>query len=119
MYTILHGGLVHDVVDLNKAKRAGRTTCWLYLDFKPSELNAGPITCLTCLGDSLCTCEHRPSPGTDDYVSDHAEDCDVRCGVEWIDERYADWIRPCKERGEHLVEVDDDGFCQACGYQES
>lgn len=117
--------LTHLLADVNKQRRACRTYCHQYYDIKPSQLIEGTsdhVTCLRCLGERQCTCEEQirtigrvPESALEDG---HQPGCEIVRARDAINERWCDIVEKCKFDGDHLKVVDDDGFCQACGYQE-
>lgn len=122
------GWLIHVLLLINKEKRAGRTACQQYVDTHPREIIDARATlvhptCVRCLGAMDCDCDKvRVDIGgapRSMLIDGHEPACNVVVGQDAIDERYEDIINNCTARGQHLQDVDDDGFCQACGYQDT
>jgi hypothetical protein len=88
--------LVHILSHVNSAKRAGRTACAQYIEFRPWDLNNEAVpTCLLCIGETNI-------PAWDDAVEERWEDVVTRCAL----------------LGRHQVQCDNDGYCMECGYQD-
>ena len=114
-------GLTHNFRHVNKEKRAGLTGCGKYVDLEREKLGDTPVTCIECLGyvppRCICSVIGAAQIPDDELIAGHDSQCSAVEGFDAVEERIEDVVRECVRRGEHNMECDNDGFCQACGYQ--
>lgn len=117
MKTFRSLGLVHRVV-VDGPREQYRTACYSHIDAPKEVFGEETVTCLRC--HVLCNCAQLMNafgPAFSAELHGHDPDCVAVCGNEAPWERERAIVAACIQDGEHMANCDDDGFCEACGYQ--